>query len=198
MKRKYIKYISIALIITGVGIMSKVIYDKYTFKERQKIIMQSLDKPSEAQKEAVRAVEEEYKVKPLAILEIPSIEVKAGVVEGQSMYDMFFGVGHDTQSPFPKMEGNTGNLVLAAHDAGKAPIFKNLSKVSIGSNVIFKYKGDVYTYKISYKKVIEPTDVSVIENNPDKSIITLFTCVDNGQRRIVLKGDLIKREKEQR
>ncbi len=198
MKRKYIKYISIALIITGVGIMSKVIYDKYTFKERQKIIMQSLDKPSEVQKEAIRTVEGEYKVKPLAILEIPSIEVKAGVVEGQSMYDMFFGVGHDTQSPFPKMEGNTGNLVLAAHDAGKAPIFKNLSKVSIGSNVIFKYKGDVYTYKISYKKVIEPTDISVIENNPDKSIITLFTCVDNGQRRIVLKGDLIKREKENR
>lgn len=195
MKRKYIKYISLLLIATGIGIMGKVIYDKHKFAERQETIVQSLEKPSEAQKEALRVVKEEYKVEPLALLEIPSIKVKAGVVEGQTMWDMFFGVGHDKNSPFPKMEGDTGNLVLAAHDAGKAPIFKNLTKVNIGDDVLFKYKGNTYTYKISYKRVVEPTEVSVIENNSKVSAITLFTCVDNGQRRIVLKGDLIKREK---
>lgn len=49
----------------------------------------------------------------------------------------------------------------------------------------------VYKYKIYLKKVIQPTDVKVINDVKSKKIVTLITCADAGTKRWAIQGELV-------
>lgn len=52
-------------------------------------------------------------------------------------------------------------------------------------------KNKVYTYVISEVKIVQPTEVAVVDNTPGKSEVTLVTCTDaEATQRTVVKGNL--------
>ena len=113
------------------------------------------------------------------------------------MYDMFFGVGWNMNSPLPNMtEKETGNLVLAAHDQGYAPIFSKFAKDLKPGDLAYVYlDGNTYIYQVYKMFPVEPTEVSVMNNQPDKSMLTMFTCIDGGNKRMVAQAKLVDRIK---
>jgi sortase A len=119
---------------------------------------------------------------------IPSIDVDAPIVGGVTWEDLKKGVGHLSGSANP---GERGNMYLAAHNDIFGDIFRHLDKLELGDE-FFVYSGDqAYRYVVTSKRVIEPTDVSVMYPSTEP-IATLQTCypylVDT--HRLVVVGEL--------
>src|SRR3989344_32807 len=89
-----------------------------------------------------------------------------------------------------------GNSVIFGHRFRYLPPISNtfyyLDKLEIGDEFIFIWQGKEYKYKMIEKKVIEPTDLSVIGPTQD-SRLTLITCAPlfSSKQRLVIVGSLI-------
>lgn len=119
---------------------------------------------------------------------IPKIGVDAPIVEGDGWEELKRGVGHHIGSANP---GERGNMVLSGHNDIFGEVFKNLDKLDLGDEIIV-YAGEVpYRYIVKAKKVVEPTDVSVMAPTTTP-IVTLITCypyrIDT--HRLVIVGEL--------
>lgn len=127
--------------------------------------------------------------KPTRIV-IPAIGVDAPIVEGVTWEDLKKGVGHLPGSAHP---GQRGNMYLAAHNDIFGEIFRDLDKLELGDE-FFVYSGSHrFRYRVTAKRIIEPTDVSVMLPST-KPIATLQTCypylVDS--HRLVVIGELVE------
>lgn len=183
MKRRI--YLIIGLI--GVLFVGVYICNKISFELRNKSTIDKIQEKSHS----VIAHNKEKKVYGLGILEIPKINVRSGIVKGQSMEDMFYGIGWNPKTKFPeRLDKITGNLVLGAHDEGRTPIFKNLSKLEKGDEIYLLYNDKKFTYKVYDKFVVKPEEVW-IEKDTNENILTLFTCTDSGSKRIVVRCKLL-------
>lgn len=123
------------------------------------------------------------------IIEIPGIGVNAPIVPG--VYDweqLKRGVGYHTGSALP---GETGNMVLAAHNDIYGEIFRDLDKLSPGDEFTVSTGGRAYTYVVTKIEFVEPTDVDVMQPT-DYASATLISCYPYriNTQRIVVFADL--------
>ena len=119
---------------------------------------------------------------------IPSINVDWPIVEGDSWDELKQGVGHRVGTVNP---GERGNIVLSGHDDVYGEPFRDLDKIDIGADVWVHAGSTTFRYVIKTKRVVLPTDLSVLTASKDP-IITLITCtpyrVDT--HRLILIGQL--------
>jgi len=129
----------------------------------------------------------------LGEMEIPKLEVSAIVLEGTESSQLASGVGHVTGSALP---GQAGNCCVAGHRSGRAAKpFENLDKLDNGDIVRFIVEDKIYEYEVFDKFVVEPTDVWVLKQNKDESIVTIITCeyVSVGvKKRLIVQGRLME------
>ncbi len=78
-------------------------------------------------------------------LQIPSINQDVPVVEGDGPEQLKKGVGHAIYSANP---GETGNVVLSAHNDIQGEIFRHLDKLEEGDLVILFSERKSYTYAV--------------------------------------------------
>lgn len=90
------------------------------------------------------------------------------------------GVGHYTDTQMP---GAVGNFAVAGHRAGYGEPLAHVDTLKEGDPIIVRTKDYWYVYHYTSKKIVLPTDVSVIASNPTnpsspavKRMITLTTC----------------------
>ncbi len=103
---------------------------------------------------------------------IPSIEVDALIVEGDSWEQLKLGVGHHLNSANP---GERGNLVLSAHNDIYGEIFRHLDDLELGDDVVVYADEQPYRYVVTAKQIVEPTEVSVLAPTT-KPVVTLISC----------------------
>ncbi len=119
---------------------------------------------------------------------IPAINIDWPIVPGDGWEELKLGIGYHVGSANP---GERGNLILSGHNDIYGEPFRDLEKVEIGKEILVYAGGNAYRYVIKAKRVVAPTDLSVLapSRNP---IITLITCtpyrVDT--HRAVLIGEL--------
>ncbi len=121
-------------------------------------------------------------------IRIPSIGVDAPVVEGDDWESLKRGAGHHIGSANP---GQRGNCIISAHNDIYGEIFRYLPDVELGDVVEVYTVGQVYQYVVTQKRIIEPTDVSVMY--PTSSpVLTLISCYPYGvdTHRIVVIAEL--------
>lgn len=94
----------------------------------------------------------------------------------------WFGVPGANSHP-----GQLGNTVLSGHSSNDwlAPgdykfVFARLDQLKKGDVIYANYKGTRYTYTVTNKKVINPSDVSALYIGDDKPMLTLLTCTPVG------------------
>lgn len=95
-------------------------------------------------------------------------------------------IGH-----FPSTNKERGNVGFAAHNRGyKNNYFKDINKLNIGDEIIYKNKDYLKIYKVELKEEIDSYDWSYLEaTTSDK--ITLITCVSNKpNKRLVVQGSI--------
>ena len=107
-------------------------------------------------------------------IKIPSINLEAPISEGTDLETLNNKVGH-----FEETSKTYGNIGLAAHNRGyENNFFKDLKKVKIDDEIIYKCDDFEIRYIINKIEIIENTDWSYLEKTGENKI-TLITCVEN-------------------
>lgn len=191
------------LILVGIMIpLSKYMYFHYlenkgneeieTFfeQEKQEIIIENTDTNHEDVKQN-NNVSYDY----IAILEIPSISLKRGLVDKNSKAN---NVSKNVQilkeSDMPDV--NRGTMYLASHSGSSyISFFKHLDKVNSGDNVYIYYNRIKYTYKVTniYEE-IKDGDIGIYKDKTKTNLI-LTTCnpTHTGYQLVVV-SELIEKE----
>ena len=85
----------------------------------------------------------------------------------------------------------TSNLCLAGHNMRNLTMFGNLRRVTNGDKIeITDLKGKKYIYEVYDKFYIEPNEVSIM-NPTNDAIVTLITCNDTSDKRLIVRGRLV-------
>jgi sortase A len=110
---------------------------------------------------------------PLKIV-VPKLKVDSPIVYGDDWEALKLGVGHHIGSVNP---GQRGNLVLSGHNDVYGEIFRDLYKLEAGDEIhVYTVQNKRYTYLVQEKRIINPTDVWVLDSQGDVRKLTLITC----------------------
>lgn len=133
------------------------------------------------------------------ILSIPSLGLSQATVmiSGDDLAKSLIHYGGTS------LPGEYGNAVIFGHSTlpqffrgtkEYKSIFATLPTIKIGDDVIVEYDGVSFTYRVFDKVVVEPNDLSPLEQHFDDSYITLVTCVPPGTYlyRLNVKARLVK------
>ena len=111
----------------------------------------------------------------IARIVIPRIGLDAVVVELADMQDnesLKEGPGHINGTAYP---GQVGNCVISGHRTTYGAPFRNVNELQPGDDIILRTAGGEYIYKVAGTRIVEPTDLSVLEQGTDKRV-TLTAC----------------------
>lgn len=112
----------------------------------------------------------------------------APVVQGDGWEQLKKGVGQHLGTALP---GEPGNVVLSAHNDIFGELFRDLDQLRPGDEIILSTPANEFTYRVTGMRIVEPTDVSVMEPTK-RATVTLISCypylVDN--QRIVVFAEL--------
>lgn len=194
MKGRISRIIGALLISIGITTLGYVGLEKYKAYEQQKNIMDVINASMDEHGDEI----EEYKndstdsssskiQNAIGIVEIPKLDVKAGILPGTDDYTLGYAIGHFEESAMP---GENGNFALAGHSNYiGAEYFKNLYKLKAGDKIKIITKKHEYTYSVTEVFEVDPADVSVLEPTKDKTI-TLVTCTPGAKKRVIVKGKI--------
>jgi sortase A len=156
----------------------EVVFNEAEIPEHLRPLMQSLANlpvPTTGPQQATR-------------IQIPAINIDAPVVQGDGWEQMKKGVGQHIGTADP---GQSGNLVLSAHNDVFGELFRDLDKLKEGDQVVVYTAVRAYTYVITGTQIVDPTRVDVMAATKN-STLTLISCypyrVDN--KRIVVTAEL--------
>lgn len=100
------------------------------------------------------------------------------------------GVAHYRISGASAYPGEVGNFVITGHSAGDIYssnlykyIFSGLERLDTGDLIYVNYESKRYTYSVTKKEVVEPTNVAALTAPTDRPILTLVTCTPLGTSR---------------
>lgn len=184
-ENKIILLIGIFLIIFSIFLISLDIY-KSTKKEVEEVKMvddffieeehSEENIPQEQQKEEDNKKSSSPSYNYIAILEIPSIDLKRGLVDYNSRYNnVKYNIQIIEHSQMPNVENS--NLILAGHNGTSGvSFFRNLYKLKEDSLIYIYYDGIKYTYKLNNSYDTSKDGKVEIVRNRYKNTITLITC----------------------
>ncbi|HTP02587.1 MAG TPA: class D sortase [Anaerolineales bacterium] len=105
-------------------------------------------------------------------IEIPAIKIDAPVVQGDGWEQLKKGVAQHIGSADP---GESGNVVLSAHDDVYGELFRHLDKLQPGDQVMLYTQQRQYVYTVDRTEIVEPTAVEVMASSGAPTI-TLISC----------------------
>lgn len=180
--KKVILVLSIGLILFGIGFVlyPKVDDIKFYLSQRQHLA-------------DVRSADAGQDIPvpdgAVCVLSIPKIGLELNVFEGTTPEVLEQGPGHYEETALP---GQEGNCCVAGHRNISGSPFADLDKLEQGDELIIYTRNGKFVYQVREKKIIVPTDLSVIEQSQD-NILTLTTCQREGSalNRLIIVGQLV-------
>lgn len=133
-------------------------------------------------------------VSPEPRLIIPKLNVDVPVAFGISTSEvnaaMNQGVAQFSIPGANALPGQIGNLAISGHSAGDIYssnpykfIFSGLERLEVGDLIYINYESIRYTYQMTGRQTVEPTNVSALVYDTDKPMLTLITCTPLGTSR---------------
>lgn len=129
----------------------------------------------------------------IAILKIPKIGLNQVVVEGGDLdqidQQLKRGPGHIGGTALP---GRQGNSVISGHRTTYGAPFARLDELSAGDEIQVTDRAQTYTYRVTEKKIVLPTDLSVIVPATDYRL-TLTTCHPrySAKQRLIIVASMV-------
>jgi sortase A len=117
-------------------------------------------------------------------IQIPAITIDAPVVQGDGWEQLKKGVGQNVGSANP---GQTGNIILSAHNDVYGELFRYLDKLAPGDQVVLYTQQRQYIYVVDRTAVVEPTAVEVMAStgSPTVTLISCYPYLVDKQRIVV-------------
>lgn len=121
---------------------------------------------------------------------IPELNMNLPIVEGVSNENLYTGAS----TMKPNMVLGKGNYSVAGHlMPDPNTLFSPLKRAEKGMYIYATDKKDVYIYEIEQIEYVDPSQIEWIEDEEDKTLITLVTCGTlDGVNRLIVQGNFIK------
>jgi len=165
-KEKRTILISILIIVLGVTYFIIKLYNYYNdYTNNQKSVEAYINNEIEVIKED--------KYKYTGILEVPSINLKRGILDINNTYN-------DAKHNIELIKEDDNTMVLAAHNGNNQnSYFKDLKNLELGDHILYYEEGTLYKYIYSESYDIKKDGYADIYRKEDKKSIILITCKDN-------------------
>lgn len=207
MKKRVLTYIlaSILLVIGLILVFNQPItnflVNRMTQTSLQQPIQRKAKKQGEFEFKKVKSADSSAIVKAsvakqttgsIGKIAVPAVNLKLPIFYGISNSNLLRGAG--TLKANQKM--GTGNYALAGHHMNDPDIlFSPLAKAKVGEMVYLTDGQKVYRYRLTVRKTISKYQVDVLDDQPNKKMVTLITCdpipgVAKTPLRILLQGEL--------
>lgn len=126
---------------------------------------------------------------PMAVLEIPKIQLAVPLLEGTDGRTLSRGVGHIAGTARP---GEMGNIGIAGH---RDSYFRGLKDIKLGDSIELQTLKGTETYQVDQIDIVEPDDVSVLRPR-DAPSLTLVTCypfhfIGSAPQRYIVRASLM-------
>lgn len=105
----------------------------------------------------------------LGRIEISGLGLPVMILEGTDGRTLRRGVGHIPGTALP---GEQGNIGIAGH---RDTFFRPLQNIHKDDEITLTTLKGVYHYRVDSVKLVEPDDMSVLDNSSD-AVLTLVTC----------------------
>lgn len=196
-ERNINKVLPVLLIIIGLLISISTYTNNYK-KEKQEeysveVFLNKTVKKKEVEKEKKSKTYEV--INYIAVLEIPKINIKKGLVDPSSSLNNV-GKNITILKPISMPDEENHTFILAAHSGtSKVSYFNNLDQLSYGDLVYVYYKNIKYTYKMTNYYKSKKTGSIIIKKEENSSVIALTSCSRENKKQLTYIGTLIKKEK---
>jgi sortase A len=160
--------LSAILMFVGVILLGYVGSEYWAMYREQQALRQQWQEQQKVQSSA-ESVAGPVKDDGLTRVSIPKINLDVIVVEGTNHKALRVGPGHLKQTPAP---GELGNSVISAH---RDTFFRHIYELAKGDEIQVRRNGRTYTFEVTGKKIVQPNDVSILNNTADARL-TLITC----------------------
>lgn len=115
-------------------------------------------------------------------ISIPSVGLNLPIGKGTSEYTLALTAGTMKEDQIM----GEGNYTLAGHHMNRSDLlFSPLYEVEIGAVVYLTDLNMIYEYKVTEQRTIQATEVSVLDDIPNETALTLITCDDDGVTRLL-------------
>lgn len=140
---------------------------------------------------------------------IPQIDVDAPIVNESTFEEdrvqeaLKDGVVHYGNTAAP---GEVGNTVLVGHssnnwweDGDYKYVFIMLDRLQEDDEIVIHHEGTRYTYEVTDSYIVEPDNMSVLDQPKDTSMLTLITCTPPGTswQRLIVEAEQISPDPDQ-
>ena len=135
--------------------------------------------------------ESKFDIQYTAVLEIPKISLKRGVVDNTKNFNSIrYAISVDNSSQYPN---ENGNFILYSHSGNSnIAFFSKLNQVEKNDDIYVYYNGITYHYRVVKKYDIEKTGKAKVINSSESKYITLITCNQNRRGyQIVIEGKIV-------
>lgn len=187
--RRGLSFFSVALLVSALGVLGYPVYTNVVHDREQGQLDREIASDEVARAYRARQLQDGD---PLTRIKIPRLGVNTVVVEGTSSKALRAGAGHYPNTPLPC---EAGNVAIAGHRTTYGKPFADLDRLKEGDVIILETPIGSCTYEMARAPfIVEPTDFSVVTNDPAKSILTLTTCHPKGSaaKRLIVQATLSK------
>lgn len=129
----------------------------------------------------------------IGMMSIPAVKIVNPIINGYGENGNYLALGACTMKPNQIM--GQGNYSLAGHYMDSNTVFHSLNKVTKGMKVYLTNLKQIYIYQVNNVTTINKYDVNVINDVPNKQLVTLLTCVGMQQTpyRTLIQGKLVNK-----
>lgn len=195
--RRLTSLFTVVLLLAGIALFSYPVATDLYGKQRQSDLREAFRAPG---------VEAAYAERRVAVgdgltrLRIPKLGVDVLVVEGTTTEALRAGAGHYEGSPLP---GEAGNIAIAGHRTTYNRPLNRMDELGEGDVVELETPFAVHVYRAlgpfaghANPWVVTPTDLSVLEPDGGRSLLTLTTCHPKGsaKQRLIMRFELVSSE----
>jgi sortase A len=175
------------LVIGGLLVAGLGVHSIWVARQAEQQAEVEWDRIVESQKPA-RTIHKVPRGESFARLSIARLGGEWIVVEGADRNELRKGPGHLIDTALP---GSRGNCVIAGH---RDTQFRILQKVEIGEKISIEIVGHTYTYRVTDRRVVSPSDTRSLYPTPAPTL-TLVTCypfyyVGPAPKRFIIRAEL--------
>lgn len=126
----------------------------------------------------------------MAYVDIPKINVYLPVQHGTGAETLEKSVGHVVGTSLP-VGGSSTHAVLSAHSGmASAKMFSDIDQLELGDKFFVHVLGDTLAYEVDSINTVVPTDMSLLQIEGGKDLVTLVTCTPFGinTHRLLVRG----------